>query len=69
MEAEISIDLGEPFVMSVSYDPKNVKFEITFNKDKLDKYTIAGVSFLEILEVAIIGDMTVNFVGFINEGN
>ena len=56
VETEISIDLGEPFLLYVSYDPSKVKFEFIFNKEELeDNYNINSVSFIDILEVTIDG--------------
>ena len=66
IEAEVTIDVGEPFVLFVSFE--NFKFGFKFNNDELEKYEIPRNDFVNLEEVISEGDMTVNFVGFTNPG-
>ena len=67
IEAEVTIDVGEPFVLFISFE--NFKFGFKFNNDELEKYEIPRNDFVNLEEVISEGDMTVNFVGFTNPGN
>jgi len=48
-------------------DIKNVKFGFVFNNDELEKFAIP-IPYPDIAKVMIGGDMSINFVGFINPG-
>jgi hypothetical protein len=68
VEAEITIDVGEPFVLFISFNLENFKFGFIFNNEELDKYEIPRGDFVNLEKVTSEGDMTVNFVGFTNPG-
>ena len=64
----MTIDVGEPFVVFISFDFEKFKFGFIFNNEELDKYEIPRGDFVNLEKVTIEGDMTVNFVGFTNPG-
>lgn len=66
-EFEISLDVGEPFILFISHDWKKVEFAFNFNKEDLGKYTLPE-SFVENYKIKVEGDMSVNYVGFTNPG-
>ncbi len=66
-EYEVSVDVGEPFSLSLAYDSKNLKFEPSFNHDKLDKYALNDPN-LNFHQIKTDGDLSVNYVGFVEAG-
>ena len=63
----MSVDLGEPFVVFVNLDAKKVKFSFKFNKEELDSYLVP-ISYADIWDIHLSGDMELNFVGFADPG-
>lgn len=57
------MDFGEPFILFVSFDDKNVRFGFTFGDEELDKYTIP-IPYTDLTRITVDGDLNVNYIGF-----
>jgi hypothetical protein len=69
IQADVTIDLGEPFVLYITYKPKSGSFGLNFNGEVLDDYTIVNkVPGLNIVNATVSGAVTVNYVGFTKTG-
>ena len=66
---DVSIDVGEPFVLSVSFDATLLKFGLTFNNEELDPLIMKSKEFFTFQNVNTSGAFSVNYVGFTKSGN
>jgi len=62
------VDIGEPFVLSVSLDSTSFKFGFTFNDEELDPLVIKSKEFVNFQNVNTSGALSVNYVGFTKSG-
>ena len=70
IQADVTIDLGEPFVLYVSYKPNSATFGLNFNGEVLDDYTITNkVPGLNIINATVSGGLRVNLIGFTPPGS
>jgi hypothetical protein len=67
--ADVSIDVGEPFVLFISFHPSSASYSLNFNGEALDDYAIINkVPGMSIINVTVSGALTVNYIGFTNPG-
>ena len=67
--ADVSIDVGEPFVLFITFHPSSASFSLNFNGEALSDYTIVNkVPGMSILNITVSGALTVNYIGFTKPG-
>ncbi len=62
-EQEISVDLGEHFILYVHFNPKSVKFYFTLSGESLEPFSIPE-PYIQPYRVRAEGDLTINYLGF-----
>ena len=68
-QLDVAIDVGEPFVLFISFHPSSASYSLNFNGEALDDYAIVNkVPGMSILNVTISGALTVNYIGFTKPG-
>ena len=68
-QTDVSIDVGEPFVLFVSFHPSSGSFGLNFNGEALDDYAVVNKPpGMAAVKVDVSGSMAVNFLGFTNPG-
>ena len=68
-QTDITIDLGEPFVLFVTFHPSSGSFSLTFNGEALDEYFVVNkVPGMAAVQANVSGSMSVNLLGFTNPG-
>ena len=69
LQREISIDLGEPFVLFIRFDPTGFSFGLNFNGEDLDPVEVKRKEFgVVFATVNVSGDLSVNYFGFTKSG-
>ncbi len=68
MQRDVRVDVGEPFVMLVSFDATFFKFPFTFNNEELDPLIFKSKEFVTFQYVNVSGALSVNYVGFTKAG-
>ncbi len=69
MLMKLTPDLGDPFIMSISFDPILFQFGFVFDKEELDPLVIKSREFFTLENVNVSGAFSVNYLGFTKSGN
>ena len=69
LQLDISIDLGEPFILFVGFNPTEFSFGFNFNGEDSDPLVIKNKPFgFGFSSVNVSVAMTINYVGFADPG-
>ena len=63
----MSVDVGEPFILEVAFDPKKVRFSFVLSGEPVPFYGLP-VPFTVPFKVIVDGDITANYIGFTKPG-
>jgi hypothetical protein len=68
-QKDVTIDLGEPFVLFITFHSTTCSFSLNFNGEALDDYAIVNkVPGMNIGSASVLGAFAVNYLGFTNPG-
>ncbi len=62
------MDIGEPFLLFVTFKPRGVKFNFQFSGEDLEEPYVIPVPYIEPMKAILSGSVTVNYFGFTKTG-
>ena len=69
VQRDVNTDLGDPFILSISFDPILFQFGFIFDKEELDPLVIKSREFFTLENVNVSGALSVNYLGFTKSGH